>query len=90
MNGNISENKDMLAIIYLDVCNLTVGNLKIGQKGLIWIISVWVGERNTLLVAIPKGTKFSIKIGIRDVLAITHKRSNFRMNDKKLVSNNQF
>jgi hypothetical protein len=57
MNGNISESKDMLAIIYLDVCNLTVGNLKIGQKGLIWIISVWVGERNTLLVAIPTGTK---------------------------------
>jgi hypothetical protein len=30
MNGNISENKDMLEIMYLDVGNLTVGNLKIG------------------------------------------------------------
>jgi hypothetical protein len=47
MNGNISESKDMLAIMYLDVCDLTVGNLKIGQKGLIWIISVWIGEKKT-------------------------------------------
>jgi hypothetical protein len=30
MNGNISESKGMLAITYLDVGNLTVGNLKIG------------------------------------------------------------
>jgi hypothetical protein len=30
MNDRISELKDMLAIIYLDVCDLTVGNLKIG------------------------------------------------------------
>jgi hypothetical protein len=38
-----------------------VGNLRIGKKMLIWIISVWIGNINTLLVAIPKGTKLSIK-----------------------------
>jgi hypothetical protein len=79
MNGNISENKGMLAIMYLDVCDLTVGNSKIGQKGLIWIFSVWIGNINTLLVAIPKGTKFQSKVGTRDVLAITYKRSNLKV-----------
>jgi hypothetical protein len=38
-----------------------VGNLRIRRKDLVWIISVWIGNINTLLVAIPKGTKFSIK-----------------------------
>jgi hypothetical protein len=38
-----------------------VGNLKIGWKELIWIISVWIGKVNTLLVAIPKGIKLSIE-----------------------------
>ena len=66
----------MLEIIYPDVCDLTVGNLRIGWKELIWIISVWIGNVNTLLVAIPKGTKLSVKVGTRDVLAITYKRSN--------------
>ena len=61
MNGNISEDKGMLEITYLDVCDLTVGNSRIGRKGLIWIISVWIGNVNTLLVAIPKGTKLSVK-----------------------------
>jgi hypothetical protein len=61
MNGNVSENKGMLAIMYLDVYHFTMGNLKIGRKGLIWIISVWIGNINTLLVAIPKGTKLSVE-----------------------------
>jgi hypothetical protein len=50
----------VLAITYLDVCDLTVGNLKISEKQLIWIISVWIENAKTLLVAIPKGTKLSV------------------------------
>jgi hypothetical protein len=45
MNDIISEKKDMLAIIYPDVCDLTMGNLKISEKDLIWIISVWIGKK---------------------------------------------
>jgi hypothetical protein len=61
MNGNISENKDMLAIIYLDVCNLTVGNLKIGQKGLIWIVRHGLKNKNT--VSNNWETKLQSRIG---------------------------
>jgi hypothetical protein len=38
-----------------------VGNSNIGEKELIWIFSVWIGNVNTLLVEIPKGTKLSIE-----------------------------
>jgi hypothetical protein len=37
------------------------GKLKNQEKDLVWIISVWIGNLNTLLVAIPKGTIFSVE-----------------------------
>jgi hypothetical protein len=52
----------MLAIIYLEVCDLTVGNLKISEKDLIWIISVWIGKKN-LSGSNTKGNKIFSRDG---------------------------
>jgi hypothetical protein len=47
MNGRISVSKGKLAITYLDGSHFTMGILKIREKELVWIISVWIGNKNS-------------------------------------------
>jgi len=64
----------MLAIIYLDVCDLTVGNLIIGEKDPIWIISVWIGNETTR-IAISREQNFQSKVG-KQIYVEIHKTKN--------------
>jgi hypothetical protein len=49
----------MLAIMYLDDSHFTMGILKISEKDLIWINSVWIGNENPGYHIM--GTKFSVR-----------------------------
>jgi len=64
MNGRISESKGMLEITYLVGPNFTMGALKIREKDLIWMNSVWIGNENPGNIwkhIVIMGTKFSVE-----------------------------